>query len=152
MKNKIKTLSKLFEIKEFEQKDIEHQINQIKNELNSEKKRLKMLEDLISDALKRFNENQKKECTDINELDLFYDYFYRVSKNIELQKRLIAEKMETLNVKHNRLLSAYREKKVYENLRDNLLEKEKKRESKLEQREVDFFVVSKWHKGGDNQK
>lgn len=148
MKNKIKTLSKLFEIKESEQKDIEHQINQIEKELNSEKKKLERLEEMVTNAFKRFNESQKMECN-INELDLFYDYFYKVNKNIETQKKLIAEKIERLNVKHNILLKIYREKKIYENLRTNLLEKEKKRELKLEQKEMDFLIVSKWHKGGD---
>lgn len=149
MKSKIKTLSKLFEIKELEQRDIEYQINQIVNELNSEQKKLEMLEEMIADIFKRFNESQKKECTDINELDLLYNYFYQINKSVEAQKKLIAEKKERLNLKHNRLLKAYQEKKIYENLRNNLLEKEKKEELKSEQKEMDFFTVSKWHKSGD---
>lgn len=149
MKSKIKTLSKLFEIKELEQKEIEHQINQIVNELNSEQKRLEMLEEMISDAFKKFNESQKKECTDINELELFYDYFYQINKNVEAQKRLISEKKERLNIKHNSLLKTYREKKIYENLKNNLIEKEKKEELKSTQKEMDFYIVSKWHKSGD---
>ncbi len=146
MKNKIKTLSKLSEIKELEQKDLQQQIKGIKKELDEEQRKLELFETMFSDTFIEFGKRHKEEPIHIHELELFYNYFSHINRNIDAQKILIAEKINELDNKENVLIKTYQEKKVYETLKGRFLKCKEKKENALIQKEMDFLFISKRNK------
>jgi flagellar export protein FliJ len=143
MKSKIKTFSKLSEIKELEQKDLQHQIKGIKKELDEEQRKLELFETMFSEAFIEFGKRNKEGSIYIHELELFYNYFSHMNRNIDAQKNLIAEKLNELGNKENVLIKTYQEKKVYETLKGRLLKCKEKNDNTLIQKEIDFLIISR---------
>lgn len=149
MKNKVRTYSKLFEIQELKQKDIEQQVKRLIDDLNHEQKKLELMEEMMSDNLIKFIEKQKMEILHTNEMELFYEYFCQMNRNIDAQRILISKKLNELDSTQGALLKTYQEKKIYENLKDKLCKESEKNIIATTQKEMDFLYISRKNRDGE---
>ena len=70
-------------------------------------------------------------------------------KNIEItnQRLVIRDHLQKVEVKHEKLIVAAQERKAIDKLREKRLQKFKKQQQRLEQKQVDDLVVMRYNRG-----
>lgn len=138
---KLKTLSKLTQIKEQEKEDLELQVKRIEDIIKIEQERLDSLENTFSEVFTAFNKKNEGGSVNIYELGLFYNYFSQIHKNIDVQKMTIARNISEMNNKQNALVEAYKEKKIFEKMKEKILQRDKMENTASEQKEIDSLFA-----------
>lgn len=138
---KLKTLSKLFQIKEQQKEDLELQVKRIGDIIKMEQERLNSLENKFSEVFTAFDKKQEEESVNIYELGLFYNYFSQIHKNIDNQKMTIAMNILEMNNKQDALIEAYKEEKVFEKMKEKILQKNRIENTAAEQKEIDSLFA-----------
>lgn len=138
---KLKTLSKLFQIKEQQKEDLELQVKKIRDIIKMEQERLDSLENKFSEVFTAFDKKQEGESVNIYELGLFYNYFSQMHKNIDKRKITIARNILEMNNKQDALIEAYKEEKVFEKMKEKILQKDRMENTASEQKEIDSLFA-----------
>lgn len=138
---KLKTLSKLLQIKEQEKEDLELQVKRIRDVIKMEQERLDSLENTFSEVFTAFDKRHEGKSVNIYELGLFYNYFSQIHKNIDNRKMTIARNVSEMNNKQDALVEAYKEKKVFEKMKEKILQKNKIENAAAEQKEIDSLFA-----------
>jgi len=137
------TLSKVLELKGYEQEHLESQVRQVNELLTVEKEKLQSLERMLRKTDSRFNSCRDKEPVNITEMTLFYDYLSHLGRKIEEQKGVVLRLSSELEMKKTEMVEVYKEKRIFEKLRDQVVDEENRQIVKLEQKEADYNYLSK---------
>jgi flagellar protein FliJ len=136
------TLSKVLELKGFTQEQLEAEVRQKNQKLSAAKDKLESLEDTLSKTDARFNSGQERELLDLNEISVLYDYHSYLNRKIEEQKNVVFKLAAELEVKKSEMIEVYKEKKMFEKLRDRIVHEEHRAVVQKEQKEADFHYIS----------
>ncbi|MBI4688638.1 MAG: flagellar export protein FliJ [Nitrospirae bacterium] len=138
---KLKTVSKVIEVKDHKKKEIEFELKKIKDIIDVEQAKLDSIEKSFSDTMVKFSEKHGGTVIKAGDVELAYNYLLTLSENINTQKKIINKKVEEFGDKHNALVEAHKEKKVFEALKKKIIHKEDKEKNRAEQREADFVFM-----------
>jgi flagellar export protein FliJ len=136
-------VSKVLELKGFTKEQIEVEVKKTKDKLGVEKSRLDSLEGVFKNTVVEFNSMQGNGSSNIREIELFYDYFSYIGKQIEEQREVVLRQLSELQAKQEAMLEAYKETRLFEILNDKILNKEAKEALLGEQKEIDFNFLSR---------
>jgi flagellar export protein FliJ len=137
------TLSKVLELKGFTQDQLEAEVRQKNDTLNLERDKLELLEETLSKADAGFNSGNERGLLDVNEISLLYDYHSYLNKKIEEQKNVVFHLTAELELKKSEMIEVYKEKKMFEKLRDKIIHEENRTIVQIEQKEADYNYISK---------
>ncbi len=90
-----------------------------------------------------FNERNEKGLLDIHNINMYYEFFSRINGRIDEQKKIHARCQNDLTCIKENLVSAHKEKKVFEILDEKGMNADKKEKSLTEQKEHDFIAISR---------
>lgn len=142
MKNE-KTISKVLELKEMAEDQIELQARRVRNELDGETARLDLLRNTLEYATMEFEARRNTDSIHRQELELFYSYVSSLSKQIVRQKIMVQKKQAEADLIQHAMLEAYKEKRLVEILYNKVLHQEMRETLLSEQKEADFSFLSR---------
>lgn len=140
---KNRTISKLLKLKDNKKKEIEIEVKKVADRVDKEKSRLNSLENDFTDSLDFFNEKNSEGSMNINNINSYYDFFSRINGEIDEQKKIHDHHENELKSLKNNLVEAHKEKKVFEILNEKAIRKDLKEKQSSEQKEADFFAISR---------
>lgn len=141
--NRQKTVSKVLELKEFAQEQIETEVRKAKDELDTEQARLTSIEEALKNTLAQIDSEDRNCSAMIQGRDFFYSYMMHLNREIERQTRVVLKKTQELETKKNAMVEAYKEKRLIETLHDRILSKKMRESSLSEQKEADSNFISR---------
>jgi flagellar protein FliJ len=136
------TLSKVLELKGFTQEQLEAEVRKKNDTLSLEKDKLELLEETLSKTDAKFNAGQGRELLNVNEISILYDYHSYLNRKIEEQKNVVFKLAAELEVKKSEMIEVYKEKKIFEKLRDKIIHEESRTIVRSEQKEADYNYIS----------
>ena len=143
---KNKTIAKILKLKENRKKEIELEVKRASDREEEEKTKLKTLEKDYMDTFKYFSEKHGEGPFDINNLISYYDFFSRINRKIDEQKKVHTQCQDELACLKDTLVDAHKEKRMFEIINDKAVKKEHKEKLNYEQKENDFIALSRREK------
>ncbi len=140
---KTKTISKILKLKENKKKEIELEVKKASDRVDVEKSKLQALEKDYMDTLRFFNEKHKEGSLDINNIVSYYEFFSRIHGKINKQRKIHSQRQSELETLKNMLVSAHKDKRMFEIMKENAVKKQIKEKAVLEQKENDFYALSR---------
>jgi len=140
---KNRTVSKIIKLKENKKMEAEIEVKEASERADEEGSKLQSLEQDYEDTLKYFNEKQEAGSMDVYSLVSCYDFFSRINGKINDQKKVHNQRLNELDCLKNNLITVHKEKKVFEILHDKTARREQKEKQDGEQKENDFFALSR---------
>lgn len=140
---KKKTLTKVIELKEFKQDQIESELKHTRDVLNMEKEKLEHLERMFRKTDSRLNSFRSREPMNVSEISIYYDYLAYLNRKIEEQKNVVFRVAAELELKKAEMFEIHKERRVVEKLRDKILDAENRHLLKTEQKEADYNFISR---------
>lgn len=140
---KSQTISKILRIKDNKKRELEFEVKKANEEAEAEKAKLQTLQQEYMNIVKLFDDKRGRDSLSIKDVISFHDYLFAINEMIDTQKKTYYERIRKLETVKDNLVDAYKEKKLVEILNHNVSSKEKKEKAILEQKERDFFAISK---------
>jgi flagellar export protein FliJ len=137
------TVSKVLELKGFEQEQLEAEVKKTNDRLKTEMAKLEDLEKRSIDMEGKFKSGQEGGRLDIAAVGLFYDYLSYLDRQIEEQKRVVFRLYAEFERRKNDMIEAYKEKKIFEKFRDKIVHEDDRQALIVEQNEADYNYISK---------
>jgi flagellar export protein FliJ len=137
------TVSKVLELKGFEQEQLEAEVKKTSDRLKTEMAKLEDLEKRSVDMEGKFKSGQEGGRLDISAVGLFYDYLSYLDRQIEEQKRVVFRLYAEFERRKNDMIEAYKEKKIFEKFRDKIVHEYDRQALIVEQNEADYNYISK---------
>lgn len=141
--SKIKTVTRVLQIKDHKKEEIENEVKQIRSQIRQLEVQLEKLETSFAETSLEFEEKQKGSGMDVHRLELFYNYFMKLNDDMNARKKEIIRRLSELNVRQEALIEAYKEKKLFELLKDRMVKEEMTEKERAEQKEQDFLYLAK---------
>lgn len=141
--SKIRTVSRVLEIKDHKKEEIENEVRELRSRIKQLEGQLEGLEKKFCETSAEFEEKQKGSEMDIHRLELFYNYFMKLNEDMNVQKKEIIRRLSELTVRQEALIEAYKEKKLFELLKGKLIKEDTVGKDKAEQKEQDFLHLAK---------
>jgi len=141
--SKNRTISKILKLKDNRKTEAELEVKKASDRADEEKTKLQSLEDDYHDTIRYFNEKHEEGSLDINNLISCYDFFSRINGKITEQKKVHTLRQDELSCRKDDLVTAHKEKRVFEILNDKVDKKEYRERLEVEQKENDFFALSR---------
>ncbi len=138
-----RTISKVLELKEFAQEQLEAEVKKTGDRLNTEKERLENLEDTFLRTEDKFKSGQGKGRLEISEVSLFYDYLSYLDRQIKEQKSAVFRLNTEFEMRKSDMLEVYKEKRILEKFRDRIICEDDRKALIVEQDEADYNYISK---------
>lgn len=141
--HKKRTVSKILKLKDNRKKEVELEVKKASDKVDEEKDKLNALEKDFSDSMSSFNEQNSGGSMDVHNINAYYDFFSRINGRMSEQKKIHEKRKSELNTLKNDLADAHKEQKVFEILNDKAIKNEHREKLKAEQKEADFFAISR---------
>ncbi len=141
--SKIKTVARVLQLKDHKKEEIENEVKQLRNQIKQLEEQLGSLEKKFSETSLEFEEKQQNSGMDVHRLELFYNYFMKLNEDMNAQKKEIIRRLSELNGRQEALIQAYKEKKLFEILKDRMVKEETSDKDRAEQKEQDFLHLAK---------
>ena len=138
-----KTVSKILEVKGFTKEQREAEVKKASERLSAEEARLAELERECRRSGDDFAAKQAVCAVPVAQLELFYAYLKHLGKQIEQQKKIIAQRAAEHEKARLAMLEAYREQRLFELLHDKLDEEQRKEADQGEQKEADYQYLTR---------
>jgi flagellar export protein FliJ len=141
--HKKRTISKVLKLKDTRKKEVELEVKKASDMVDDEKQKLNALEKDFSDSMNHFNEQNSGGSMDVQNINAYYDFFSRINGKIIEQKKIHEERKNDLKTLKNDLADAHKDQKVFEILNDKAIKAEHREKRAAEQKEADFFAISR---------
>ncbi|MBF0565399.1 MAG: flagellar FliJ family protein [Nitrospirae bacterium] len=142
----VKTLERIQQLREYKKNEIAQEVRRAAMFLHMEEKNLGLMETELNENIIALDKKKIAPATSIHEITLFYDYIDTMYRKIDGQKVIINKIAMELAAKERELLEAFKDVKVIETLKDKIVNEEKKRQSTLEQKTMDYLYLSRMPK------
>ncbi len=140
---KKETISKILKLKDNKKKELELEVKEAHDRVDEEKAKLMSLEKDYNDTHDIFSTHNKDGSIGIDKINSYYDYFARITVKIKQQKEEHLKKQQELALIKKAFINAHKDKKVFEIMKDKAVKKEIKERIQSEQKEADFFMLSR---------
>lgn len=137
------TISKILKLKDSKKKELELEVKEAADKADEEKERLNALEKDYEDHIEGFKRQQEGGTADAGNVISFYEFFSRINRRIEEQKKVHDQRLSELSLLENHLINAHKEKKMFEVLEEKRVKEEIKEKEVAERKETDFFTLSR---------
>ncbi|MBI5635209.1 MAG: flagellar export protein FliJ [Nitrospirae bacterium] len=141
--SKIRTVSRVLGIKDRKKEEIENEVRQLRGQIRELEAELASLEKRFSETAAEFEEKQKSSDLDVHRLELFYNYFAKLDEDMNAQKKEIIRRLSELSGRQEALIEAYKEKKLFEILKDRIVKEDSAEKDRADQKEQDFLHLAK---------
>jgi flagellar export protein FliJ len=136
-------IKKVLELKGFTKEQLEISFQKSKEALEIENSKLDFLAKTFERTAVEFNRKQKEGLIISQELDFFYNYFSYLNKQIDQQQQTVSLRLTEVEQIQKILTKAHKEKRLFEIFHDKILHEEIRKTVKDEQKEVDFYFISR---------
>lgn len=143
MSKKKGTISKILKLKDNKKKEVELEVKQAKDKVDKEKTKLNALENNYNETLEYFNRKNEEGSMSASHVNSYYEYFSQINEKICKQEKVHEERKSELKSLKNSLIRAHQDKKAYEILNEKITKEEVKEQLSSEQKEADFFAISR---------
>ncbi len=140
---KINTISKILKLKDNKKQEVELEVREASDRLDVEREKLIGLEKEYQEKLESFNRKNKDGSMNIDKINTYYDYFARVEGRVKKQKEIFALRKKELDTAKDNLISAHKDQKVFEILKDKAVKSDMKEKAEVAQKEADYFVLTR---------
>jgi flagellar export protein FliJ len=140
---KKETISKILKLKDSRKKEIEIEVKEAADRLDREEEKLLQLEKDYEDKLDFFKKKNMEGALDAGNISSYYDFFAKIDIKIKEQKGVRSKRQDELAVLKNSLVNAHKDKKMFEIMEDKAVKKEIREKIESEQKEADFFSLSR---------
>ena len=141
--SKKETLSKILKLKDNKKKELELEVKRAQDRADRELYKLEALELEYNDNLDIFNKKNSEGLLYADNLNSYYDFFSRINVRISEQKKKYIKFLKDVEFLKKHLIEAHKEKKMFEIMKDKEVKKEFKDMIDKEQKEADFFSVTR---------
>jgi hypothetical protein len=143
MTPRLKTVSKIARIIDHQKEVIEFQVLEITHRQTLEKERLTLLEKDLYDNIDRFEVSLKNRfILNSEEVAFLFTMASTIRHKIERKKKEIVQIEKELTALQAIFWEAYKKKKAIEIVQNKILAQERKTESVLEQKNIDYLNLS----------
>ena len=136
-------IKKALELKGITKDQLEISFRKSRGELEMESAKLDSTVRSLDRTFAEFNKRHNQGPIHTQELDFFYTYLSYLNGQIEQQKQTVSSRLVEVEKIQKKLANAYKEEKVFEIFYDKILDEEKRKTSKVEQKEADFQYISR---------
>jgi flagellar export protein FliJ len=136
-------IKKALELKGLTKDQLEISFQKSRGELEMESAKLDSAVSNLEQTFSEFNKRHNEGPIYTQELDFFYTYLSYLNGQIEQQKQTVSSRLVEVEKIQKKLAKAYKEEKVFEIFYDKILHEEKRKISKVEQKEADFQYISR---------
>jgi flagellar export protein FliJ len=136
-------IKKALELKGLTKDQLEISFQKSRGELEMESAKLDSAVRNLEQTFSEFNKRHNEGPIYTQELDFFYTYLSYLNGQIEQQKQTVSSRLVEVEKIQKKLAKAYKEEKVFEIFYDKILHEEKRKISKVEQKEADFQYISR---------
>ncbi len=143
MTAKKKTITKVLQLKSFTQDQLEAEVRKANDRLNAEEERLEHLQMAFTKTEEKIKGCERRGPIQISEVGLFYDYLAFLRRQIGEQREVVSRVGQELELKKSEMLEVYREKRIFEKFRDNIVSEENRKVLHIEQSEADYDFISR---------
>jgi len=140
---KKRKIKKALELKGYTKEQIEISIQKSRDELEFEHAKLDSTLKTFESTVSEFNRRQKEGLINAQDLDLFYNYFSYLNRQIEEQKQNVSLRLAEVELKQETLVNAHKEKRLFEILYEKITNEETREKIKVDQKEADFQFLSR---------
>lgn len=141
--HKNKTISKILKLKSSKKMELELEVKKASDRVDEERSKLHGLEKDYTETLEVFTNKSSEGSMNASNINSYYDFFSRINGRINEQKIIHDQRQSELkSVKHN-LVEAHKDKKAFEILNDKAIKKDIRGKMSLEQKESDFFAITR---------
>ncbi len=143
--SRLDTVSRVLRLKDHRKEDLEAEVKKVRALIRQEQELLDSLEKTFAETVELYEKKHRGGLVKAEEMKLFTDYFARLYDRMDVQKKKILRRLAELNEVQKALLNAYQEKKLVETLQGRIIDEERVRKEKAEQKEADFMHLSRRH-------
>ena len=136
-------IKKALELKGITKDQLEISFQKSRDDLEMESAKLDSTVRNLERTFAEFNKRHNQGPIHTQELDFFYTYLSYLNGQIEQQKQTVSSRLVEVEKIQKKLANAYKEEKVFEIFYDKILDEEKRKTSKVEQKEADFQYISR---------
>jgi len=136
-------IKKALELKGITKDQLEISFQKSRDDLEMESAKLDSTVRSLDRTFAEFNKRHNQGPIHTQELDFFYTYLSYLNGQIEQQKKTVSSRLVEVEKIQKKLANAYKEEKVFEIFYDKILDEEKRKTSKVEQKEADFQYISR---------
>lgn len=140
--SRAKIVSKLLRLKEHRKEEAELEVRKIRDMLNLTEANIETIEKKFDESLSEFDKKSRNNELTAEEIGLFYCYFKKLNEEMNYHKKEMIKWLNELSKKQNELIEAYREKKVFEKLKDKINVQNDREREKEEQKDIDFLTIT----------
>jgi len=140
---KKRKIKKALELKGYAKEQIEISVQKSRDELEFEHAKLDSTLKTFELTVSEFNRRQKEGLINAQDLDLFYNYFSYLNRQIEEQKQTVTLRLAEVELKQETLVNAHKEKRLFEILYEKITNEETRKKIKVDQKEADFQFLSR---------
>lgn len=141
--SKLGTISKILQIKEWKEREIEQEVRALRDVVSAHERRLGSLESAFMDTLETFHRKQGDGSLRPHEMGIYYSYFSHLQKEMDAMREDLARVLSALDRRQFALVEAHKETRVVETLKDRQHREHAKEESLRERKEMDFLSSTK---------
>jgi len=138
-----RTLPKILKLKDNRKKELEIEVKKAADRVDEEESRLRELEKRYTDTLRIFDEKQSGGGMDAKDITSYYNFFSRINVMIDEQRRIHSRCRDELRMLKDTLVTAHRDKKMFEILNDRAVRGETREREVSERKETDFFTLTR---------
>ena len=138
-----RTLPKILKLKDNRKRELEIEVKKASDRVDEEESKLRELEKRYTDTLRIFDEKQAGGGMDAKDINSYYDFFSRINLRIDEQRKLHSRCRDELRMLKDTLVTAHRDKKMFEILNDRAVRGENRERDVSERKETDFLTLTR---------
>jgi len=138
---KRKTIDKIIKLKDNRKRELEIEVKKATERLENVKTELERLERDYIESVRFFEQRTIEGGLDAGAVHVYHEYFRSLAHKIQRQKDLHEKKKRELEMLRESLVSAHKEKKIFEIMNERILNGEIKERTSKEQKETDFMSL-----------
>ncbi len=140
---KKKTIATILKLKDSKKKELELKVKEVHDRVDKEEEKLIAFEREYKDTHDVFTNQSKEGSIGPDKISSYYNYFSNMTAKIDKQKDVHLQWQKKLALVKESFINAHKEKKVFEIMKEKALKKEIKERIESEQKEADFFMLSR---------
>ncbi|MBI4681960.1 MAG: flagellar export protein FliJ [Nitrospirae bacterium] len=141
--HKNRTISKILKLKSRKKMELELEVKKASDRVDEESSKLHGLEKDYKETLEVFADKSSEGAMNASNINSYYDFFSRINGKINDQKIIHDQRKSELKSVKNNLVEAHKDKKAFEILNDKAVKKDIREKLSLEQKEADFFAITR---------
>ncbi|MBF0473253.1 MAG: flagellar FliJ family protein [Nitrospirae bacterium] len=141
--SKLKTISRVLLIKEWNVRELESAQKMARIEFDTERLTLDTFINTLRHTEDSLDEKIKGRIANLYVLQMYYDYIETVNNKIILQQAVVNQKEAELSQKTDALIEGYKDKRLIEIMKEKAIKQENLEANRKEQKEIDYLWLSR---------